>query len=265
MVKEAEIDALYSTPPADFVAARNALVQRARAAKRDDLARELAALRKPSRVVWLVNQLARRHPADAAALIAAGTELRQAQRSALRGAGTAALRNANQGWRAAVSKTLKRIREIAGGAIEEPRIVATLLGAAADPRNAKRLERGRLDEELEPPGIESALGAIGKAPALRTRGSRRARPVQANAVRRGELRAERRRAREATRTLRAREREATKAQKAAADAERTAVRLEERGAEAVKRAGDAHAAARAAKRRAAELEAEVERLRASRH
>ena len=106
MVKEAEIDALYATPPAEFVAARNELVKRARAAKQDALARELAALRKPHAVVWLVNQLARRYPAQATALLEAGKELREAQHKALHGAGTAALRDANQAWRDAVSRAM---------------------------------------------------------------------------------------------------------------------------------------------------------------
>jgi hypothetical protein len=251
MVKEAEIDALYSTPPADFVAARNELVKRARAAKQDVLARELAALRKPHAVVWLVNQLARRHPAQATALLEVGEELREAQRKALRGAGTAALRDANQAWRDAVSRALKSMRAIAGRAIEEPRIVATLLGAAADPQHAKLLERGRLVEEVEPPGIESALGALGNPRPVRRRERSATRTTAAH---RDEHRDERQRQREAAKARRAREREAAKAQQAAADAERTAARLEGRSAEAAKRAAEARAAAQAAKRRAQDLQ-----------
>ena len=251
MVKEAEIDALYATPPAEFVAARNELVKRARAAKQDALARELAALRKPHAVVWLVNQLARRHPAQATALLEAGKQLREAQHKALHGTGTAALRDANQAWRDAVSRALKSMRAIAGRAIEEPRIVATLLGAAADPHHAKRLERGRLVEEVEPPGIESALGALGNPRPAQHRGVRVAR---ATAARGAEHRAERQRQREAAKARRAREREAVKAQQAATDAERAAARLEGRSAEAAKRAAEARAAAQVAKRRAQDLQ-----------
>ena len=43
--------------------------------------------------------------------------------------------------------------------------MATLLGAAADTKSAELLKRGRLTQELEPPGFEAALGALGAGPA----------------------------------------------------------------------------------------------------
>lgn len=52
------LDTLFSTSPDAFVAARNALVKRLRAAKRRDDATAVAALRKPPRAVWALNHLA---------------------------------------------------------------------------------------------------------------------------------------------------------------------------------------------------------------
>src|SRR6185369_10672495 len=100
VVTPRDVDALHETPPAEFVAARNALVKEARAAHQEKLAAEIAALRKPSTIVWLVNQLARKHPQDVAALGEAGKGLRQAQGKALRGGGAGELREANAAWRA---------------------------------------------------------------------------------------------------------------------------------------------------------------------
>jgi len=253
MVKQADIDALHAIAPADFVAARNALVKRARAAKQDALAREIAALRKPNAVVWLTNQLARRHPDDTAALIEAGRGLRQAQRAMVRGGGAAALRGANQAWRSAVSRALKSMRVMAGQAIDEPRIVATLLAAATDPDETKRLGSGTLTAELAPPGIETALGEIGEAgPALRRRQAVAA--VDDTAKDRQAQREDRKRQRVAAAALRQRERRAAAARQAAERAERAAARLEQRTAEAAERAARARAEAAVARRRAAELE-----------
>jgi hypothetical protein len=50
---------LYVLPPPDFVAARNELVRRARAAGSREVAERLLQLRRPTRSAWLVNLLAR--------------------------------------------------------------------------------------------------------------------------------------------------------------------------------------------------------------
>ena len=62
--------------------------------------------------MWLLNQLARHHERETAALLQVGEKLRRAQASALRGDGPEPLREANDAWRAAVSSVLKRAREI---------------------------------------------------------------------------------------------------------------------------------------------------------
>jgi hypothetical protein len=132
-VSEAEVDELFSTPPTQFIADRNELAKRARAGKQEALAKEIVSLRKPTATVWLLNQLARHHEQETAALLEASEKLRRAQTAALRGVGPAPLREANNAWRAAVSSALKRAREIlktAGGRqdLEEPRLVRPPLG-----------------------------------------------------------------------------------------------------------------------------------------
>ncbi|MBY8851954.1 hypothetical protein K7G98_28190, partial [Saccharothrix sp. MB29] len=72
-------DELYALPPAEFVAARDAHARLA--ADRGDkaLAKRISALRKPTASAWALNLLAREAPADLAAAVALGDELRTAQ------------------------------------------------------------------------------------------------------------------------------------------------------------------------------------------
>ena len=76
---------LFRVPPEDFIAERDALVQRLRAEGRDEDATAVKALRKPTTVVWALNQLAAREPDALAALFEAGRDLRAAQQAALAG------------------------------------------------------------------------------------------------------------------------------------------------------------------------------------
>jgi hypothetical protein len=253
MVDEADVDTLFQTPPAQFIAARNALVAKAQAAGQRERARQIRGFRKPTVVVWLVNQLARGHPAEVAALLAAGKHIRQASFG-----GSAALREANDAWRGAVAGALRLIREIAGSAIDEPRIVATLTGAAADPVGAKLLVKGRLMEELRPPGIEGALGNVAKPP---TSSGRKAENERAagKATSKTTRRAERQRQRDREKELREREREATKAMKEAARADEVAAHLERRAKTAAEAAAAARKAAEEAAKRSKELAVELKR------
>ncbi|MGH7805250.1 MAG: hypothetical protein ACREQJ_12960, partial [Candidatus Binatia bacterium] len=99
MSHESEIDELFTKPPGEFTAARNALAAKAKAAGRRDLAIRIGGMRKPTANLWLVNQIARRHPKEIAALLDAAEELRAAQAGALRGEGGEALQSASQAWR----------------------------------------------------------------------------------------------------------------------------------------------------------------------
>jgi hypothetical protein len=256
MVDDADLDTLFSTPPASFIGTRNALARKAREAGQQDRAEQIEALRKPTMVVWLINQFARRQRAEVAALLTAGKRLREVS---LKGSGPAPLRQANEAWRAAVARALQEMRTIAGRGIEEPRIVATLTGAVADPAHADRFGRGQLTDELQPPGIEGVLGELAKAPSPRPRPP--AGQETAKATSEAVRRAEQRRQREAAKALRDREREVTKARKEALRAEEVAARLERRAKAAVDEASIARRAADEAARRVEALETNLRRSR----
>jgi hypothetical protein len=70
---------LYLVPPVRFVAARDELVRKARAAGNRELARELQGLRRPTQSAWLVNLLTRHERAPMERLFSLGRELRRAQ------------------------------------------------------------------------------------------------------------------------------------------------------------------------------------------
>lgn len=70
---------LYQVPPARFVAARDDLVRKARAAGDRKLARELQDLRRPTQSAWLVNVLTRHDRESMDRLFALGRDLRDAQ------------------------------------------------------------------------------------------------------------------------------------------------------------------------------------------
>jgi hypothetical protein len=254
MIDDNELDALFATPPASFIGARNALASKAREAGQKDRARQIDALRKPTMVVWLINQLARDHETEVAGLLTAGQRLREAS---LKGSGPAPLREANEAWRAAVARALREIRRIAGRGIDEPRIVATLSGAVADPAQADRLARGRLTDELQPPGIEGVLDALAKAPPSRPRAV--AEPSAAGATSNTTRLAEQRRQREAAKELREQERAAAKARKEALRADEVAARLERRAKAAVDEAAVARRTADEAARRAEALATKARR------
>src|SRR5437899_1934727 len=112
---ERTIDELYRGPADDFVARRAAL---AAALARDGYRAEAAGLKKlrrPSVAADAVNRVARAHPDDVHALIAAGDRLRQAQEDAVAGRGAADLRAAQKARNAIV----ERLTELALAALAD--------------------------------------------------------------------------------------------------------------------------------------------------
>jgi hypothetical protein len=82
---EGELDRLYQLPLSEFTSARDDLSKRLRADGEDERAQEVKKLRKPTAVVWLVNQLARERPLDVQRLIKAGESLTKSQARAAAG------------------------------------------------------------------------------------------------------------------------------------------------------------------------------------
>ncbi len=75
------VDELYSADPDEFMGRRSALAAAAKAAGDPAVAKQIAALRKPTRSAYTVNQLARTDPDAVAELLDLGSQLRDAERS----------------------------------------------------------------------------------------------------------------------------------------------------------------------------------------
>lgn len=71
-------DGLYALPLEEFTAARTALQKRVRAELGGPAAATVQGIRKPNLAAWLINQVARSEPAELAALVELGIEVRRA-------------------------------------------------------------------------------------------------------------------------------------------------------------------------------------------
>jgi hypothetical protein len=149
---EEELDRLYALPLNEFTAARDELAKRLRAEGERDLADDVKALRKPSVAVWIVNQLAREREMDIKRLLKAGEALGKAQASAK---GFAEARSDEQH---ALERLASAAREAGAGPQAADRAIQTLRAASLTDEGRDLLKRGRLTEELEPPGFEALAG-----------------------------------------------------------------------------------------------------------
>ena len=154
----AQRNPLYAVPPAEFTKARDALAKELRSAGKEDEAKSVASMRKPTAVLWTVNQLARIAHEDVDALLDAAKKLRRAHESGDSGALRAAMQEQRDALRALEGAAEKAAQEI--GAKPSPdfqrRVQATAQSAAAS--EPEKLREGALDEELEPAGFESLMG-----------------------------------------------------------------------------------------------------------
>src|SRR5512132_864609 len=159
---EDAVAGLYRLPLAEFVAGRDQLARRLRAAGDREAARRVAALRRPSVSAWAANQLARAAPHALAELLEVGAALAQAQQDALAGQPGAArrLRSASAQLRAAISRLSQRAETLllrAGHAASDAtlaRLAATLQAAATgDHLTRAALAEGRLAGDLDPAGF----------------------------------------------------------------------------------------------------------------
>jgi hypothetical protein len=138
---------LFAVPLEEFVAARNALAKELKAAKKLDESSAVAALRKPSKTLWLVNQLSRRHPKELQAFIDATAKVREAQS---KGVG---VREAMALQRESLSH-LTRL---------EPQADVRLLQSAAM-SEPEALGEGRLLHEIEASGFDALIASGVSAP-----------------------------------------------------------------------------------------------------
>lgn len=159
------VEDLYGLALADFVAARNALAARLKAAGDADAAASVKALRKPPTSAWALNVLAREQPQliqqvlDAASAVVASIN-----------DGGDPLRAAQADYSRAVTAAVDAAADRAG-LTGEPveRMRNTVLAAGADPEGevATSLRQGTLTGDAAAPGF-SFLGVVpGAAPPTR--------------------------------------------------------------------------------------------------
>jgi hypothetical protein len=208
---DAALAALYQLPLEQFVATRDQLARRLRAAGDRDSARQVAALRRPPVSAWTANQLAHAAPNAVAELLEAGAALRQAQQDTLAGQPGAArqLRTATAHLRAAITCLSTRAETLlvrGGHAASDAtlgRLAATLQAAATgDGATRAALAQGRLPGDLDPAGFGLDLALVPVEPATPANQVPAAPPAAAvgqAAARREQARAKARRALEQTR------------------------------------------------------------------
>ena len=146
---DARLDELFAAEPKAFTAARDALVRDLKAADLTDEAAEVKALRRPTVAVAAVNQVARVHADEVAALVEIGTELAALQ------ADTTADRDELRDLTRQRRTLLQQLTNHAANRTERPdsarpSIAATLDTASLDEHLRDDLLQGRLTLELTP-------------------------------------------------------------------------------------------------------------------
>ncbi|MCX5409790.1 hypothetical protein OHA37_38820 [Streptomyces sp. NBC_00335] len=174
---------LYGLRPSEFTAARDAQVAKARTAGDKDLAKAIAALRKPTAAAWTAGLLARHRPKEAHGLVQLGEALRAAHRTLDAGQ----LRKLSHDQHVVIGELARTARVLAveaGQAVSEPvqrEVEQILHGVVADADVAAQWEAGRLATTPDPvsgfAGLEPQPGAapprsIQPAPAGSPKGHR---------------------------------------------------------------------------------------------
>jgi hypothetical protein len=170
---------LFQVPLEEFTAARNALVRELRKAGQEEDAKRVAGLRKPSRALWLVNQLAREAAKPLEALISATRKTREAQQQGRAGSD---LRATMHEQREALEQLLAAAAKLETAALPqaiERRMHDTLQSAAASEPDA--LREGRLEHELLPAGFDAVFDGATLRPAEK----KAERPEAASAAKKG--------------------------------------------------------------------------------
>jgi hypothetical protein len=234
------IDAIYQLPLAEFTAARNALAK----TLTGDQAKAVRALKKPTVVPWVINQLFGRARPIYDRVLAKGQALRASQLASLRGLGTLGtkktdVRSATDAHRKAIAEAVHRATQLAATAGVKPdaELLAQTLEAlsiAASPPSTP----GRLTAILQPPGFETLAGVTIAATAKPSNAHERESAPPRVTTRQAELNDARQRQAEAE------VHEATRELERARNAESTARKDLDRATAAVLHAGKALAAAR---------------------
>ncbi|HEY4884078.1 MAG TPA: hypothetical protein VII08_10615 [Myxococcales bacterium] len=162
-------DQLSNVPPDEFVKARDALASQLRAAGDKEGARRIAARRRPSAALWIVNQLGGRARERVDQLI---DSTQQARRAQVEGRAGDELREAMRSQREAMHRLLDEAELVAAGAglaltLEQQRRIQDTLETAAS-TDPDALREGTLQRELSPAGFDALLsGPAAIAPKAR--------------------------------------------------------------------------------------------------
>jgi predicted ribonuclease toxin of YeeF-YezG toxin-antitoxin module len=230
------IDALYQLPLADFTASRNALAK----TLTGDHAKEVRALKKPTLVPWVVNQLFGRARRVYDRVLEKGQALRTAQIAALNGK-KADVFAATEAHRRAIVEAVHRATQLAAtnGMKPDAELLAQTLAGLSLSANQPSTP-GRLIDILQPPGFETLAGVTIAAPAAAAGAHKRETAPSRSATREAE---EERKA-EQRRQAEARVQEATRDLERARRAESAARKDLDRAAAAVRVAEETLATAR---------------------
>ena len=173
---ERELDVLFQAPFAEFVGTRNGIAARLKKEGRDAEAARVRGLAKPTYTAWLVNQLYWGARVDFDVFLKAADRVRAGEKSLLEGRRPGAAHASAAGDRKAALDTL--VARATARAAEEgtplspaltERLRVTLDAIGAHGAAAARHARGRLQEDLDPPGFAAfAALADGAAPAKKS-------------------------------------------------------------------------------------------------
>ncbi|MHA4817947.1 hypothetical protein ACXZ65_26700 [Streptomyces aculeolatus] len=165
---ESVADELYALPPGEFVAARGRHVAAARTAKEPALAKQIAALRKPTLAAWAGNLLVRSAPEQVDALRRLGEGLRAAQER-LAGEQLRELTRQRNALVAELAREARRLAAEAGqpvGDAVQHEVETTLHAVLADPEAAGEWAAGHLAKPLTTrPGFPTTASAAAPASA----------------------------------------------------------------------------------------------------
>jgi hypothetical protein len=217
-----EAKQLLGATPEDFVAERKRIVRELRQAGRDEDARALAGLRKPTAVVLAVNRAARDRPQAARDAARAAEELAKSQFSGEAEKYARARKDLESALALLAEVAVARLsREKPATEAMRRRVADLLRSATADTDARAALEQGVLQEEGDAPGFSAFAGMAapaGKRPASPSRSREADRREKQGRDREQRLEAELARAEEALeaakRSLAAAERERDKAARA---------------------------------------------------
>jgi len=163
---ERELDTLFQAPFAEFVGARNGLAARLKKEGRDEESARVRGLAKPSFTAWLVNQLYWTARRELDSFLKAADRVRTGEKAMLEGRKTAGHGDAVTERRKTLDQLVSRATSRAAeeGTPLSPalteRLRTTLDAIGAYGGAAARHSRGRLQEDLDPPGF-AALAALG--------------------------------------------------------------------------------------------------------